>query len=130
MKAKNKEIIIRDTRVKEKFVVDDIYLNGYARILKPSVTVVYLSLCRHVNTGQEAFPTQELIAAEHDIAPRTVRRAISILRKAHILAVSKTRRDSGTFLRNVYVLLDKSQWVPREELKAMIREIKQKLLKI
>jgi len=35
---------IRDLRKKDKFVMDDEYLNGYAKLCKPNGTCVYMSL--------------------------------------------------------------------------------------
>lgn len=105
------EIKIRDTRKKGWFIIDNEYLNGYARILGASCTVVYLSLCRHANTEtQECFPSMKLIAEENGISTRTVMRAISVLEKWHIINVEKSKREDGTQNNNIYTLMDKSVW--------------------
>lgn len=114
-----KQIIIRDLRVKEKFFIDDLYLNGYARILKPSTTAVYFSLCRHAGKNQTAFPSQELIAKEHGISANTVYRGIRKLKNANIIAIEQKKSEKGIFNRNVYTLLDKAMWKSKEEAKKL-----------
>ncbi|MEX0932350.1 MAG: helix-turn-helix domain-containing protein [Parcubacteria group bacterium] len=103
----------RDRRSKERFYVDDVYLNEYARHLGPTATVVYMSLCRHANKQDESWPAQERIAEQHGFkSRRTVIRAISDLLSWNIIQVEKEKSERGEFLHNVYVLLDKSQWKP------------------
>jgi predicted transcriptional regulator len=114
-----KPIKIRDLRQKEKFFVDDVYLNGYARILGITTTAVYLSLCRHANKDQECFPSQAKIAEEHNITARTVRNAIKKLKQANIIAINRERTKGGKWLNNVYILLDKSQWKKPEEISVL-----------
>lgn len=100
---------IRDLRDKY-FQIDNIYLNGYARELGVSTTAVYLSLCRHSNANQKCFPSQKLIAEEHNIDARTVRRAIKKLKKFNIINVTRERTDQGKLINNIYILHDKSIW--------------------
>jgi hypothetical protein len=100
---------IRDLRDKY-FQIDDVYLNGYAKLLNPYSTAVYLSLCRHASKDQECFPSQKLIAEEHNITTKSVKRAIKKLRDINIIAVIQERNVGGKWLNNVYVLLDKSMW--------------------
>lgn len=114
--ARNKQYIIRDIRTKEKFLVDDAYLNGYARLLGPYVSAVYLSLCRHANKEQECWPGQTKIAEEWDISERMVRKCIKALKEANVIQVIKERTEKGQWLNNVYILLDKSQWAHPEVL--------------
>jgi len=101
---------VRDLRQKEKFVIDDEYLNGYAKIVGISGTAVYISLCRHADKNQEAFPAREKIAEQHDISIATVKRAIKTLKELSIVQVVQERKN-GKWLNNIYVLLDRSQWV-------------------
>lgn len=101
---------IRDFRHKGFFMMDDVYLNGYAKHLDPITTVVYLSLCRHADKQQIAYPAQELIAEQHNINPRTVRRKLKILQELNIIKYKRKRSKSGKWLHNTYVLLDKSEW--------------------
>lgn len=101
------EVKIRDLRIKEKFPVDDTYLNGYARLVGVYATAVYLSLCRHADKGQKSFPSIERIAQEHNISVASVKRGINALLKWGIIY----RVRLGKRLRNEYHLLDKSEWV-------------------
>jgi len=107
-----KQLKVRDLRQKEKFVIDDTYLDKYARILGIPASAVYMSLCRHADRNQECFPAQVLIAREHNISMRSVKRAIKILKEANIIAVRRERLSHGRWGNNVYVLLDRSQWRP------------------
>jgi len=110
---------IRDLRKKDQFKIDDAYLNGYAKIFGPATTAVYNSLSRHAEFyTQEAFPSEELIAEEHNITARTVRTAIKKLKSANIIKISKERRK-GKWLNNIYSLIDKSEWIPPEEIKGL-----------
>jgi len=107
---------VRDFRKKGFFVIDDAYLNGYARFFPHSVTLVYLSLCRHADKEQSSFPAQELIAKQHNMNVRTVRRAIKALLEANIIAVKRERSKKGTWMRNTYYLLDKTEWLPPDKI--------------
>lgn len=107
---------VRDFRKKGFFTLDDAYLNGYARYFDPTTTAVYLSLCRHVDKEQKCFPSQELIAKEHGINPRTVRRKLKLLEIANIIRYKRIRSKSGKWLHNTYYLLDKSEWKQKTKL--------------
>lgn len=101
---------VRDLRKKNQFKIDDAYLNGYARVCKPVATAVYNSLCRHAEFhSQKAFPSQGLIAYQHDISSKTVSRAIKKLAEYNIILIERDRWQ-GKFDRYVYTLLDKSEW--------------------
>lgn len=105
------KIEIRDNRQKDWFWLDNEYLNGYARHLGASCTVVYLSLCRHAhNETQTCFPSMKLIAEENGISTRTVIRAIKTLEEWGIINVIRSRKDDGTQDKNIYTLLSKSSW--------------------
>ena len=99
-----------DNRVKEKFMMDDLYLNGQAKICGWQATLVYLSLCRHANKGQESFPSIKLMAEELDIGRSTVIKGLSNLEKYNVIGIKKNRGKSGKWLNNVYILIDKSEW--------------------
>lgn len=117
------EVQLRDLRVKEKFTVDDKYLNGYARVCGIYSTGVYLSLCRHANRDQWCFPSINLIAQELDISTRSVIRAIDILEKHLIVGVIRP----GKKLVNKYYLLDKSVWSKSEVTESHITSVLQSL---
>ena len=108
--------IIRDIRRKEKFSVDDEYLNGYARHCGAMATLVYLSLCRHANTEQQCFPSKELIAKELDISERSVFNGLKTLEEWNIIRVEpQERKPDGSYRNNTYTLLNKSVWKPKPQ---------------
>ncbi|MBI2450847.1 MAG: helix-turn-helix domain-containing protein [Parcubacteria group bacterium] len=111
-----KQFKVRDLRKKEQFIIDDSYLNGYAKIFGPGGTAVYLSLCRRANKEQFCFPSEKTIAEDHNITDRTARTHIKRLIDARILRVERERSKSGKWLHNVYYLLDKSEWKTPEEI--------------
>ena len=104
------KIRIVDKRTKEKFLIDDTYLNGYARLCGIYATGVYISLCRHVNKDQYCFPSFKLMANELSISFSSVQRAISTLAEWNIINVSREKRVDGTWKNHAYTLLDKSIW--------------------
>lgn len=108
---KSRGFIVRDLRKKEKFFIDDSYLNSWAKYLTPSTTSVYISLCRHADKNQNCFPSQKLIAKEHGMGERTVRGKIAVLKALRIIGVKRDRNKKGRWYRNSYFLLDKSQWL-------------------
>ena len=113
---------IRDLRKKTQYKIDDAYLNQYARILGVYSTAVYNSLSRHAEFySQKAFPSERLIAEEHNINERTVRNSIKMLKIANIIDVGKERGRQGKWANNVYFLKDKSEWAkPCELVKKMM----------
>lgn len=102
---------IIDKRKKEKFMVDDEYLNGQAKLCGISATGVYMVLCRHANQGQECFPSNIMIAEKLGLSVRTVVTAIQTLENRRVISVGKMRKKDGKWLNNLYTLLDKSEWV-------------------
>lgn len=106
---------VRDSRNKDFFIVDNIYLNGYAKKLGVHATSVYLSLCRHADQSQTAFPSQKLIAQETGMGERTVRDKIDLLQKFRVINVERERNSNGEWMKNVYTLLDKTEWLDYPE---------------
>jgi hypothetical protein len=102
---------IIDKRVKEKFMMDDAYLNGYARFCGWKATLVYLSLCRHVDKNQYCFPSISLMAKEHKVCREVIMDGIKTLVGRKIIVVEKVRRKQGKWKNNAYILLDKSGWI-------------------
>lgn len=100
-------------RRKEKFFVDDAYLNGYAKLCGPNATLVYLCLCRHSDRHQESFPSVELMAEKTGISRDSVMRGIKTLVGWNIISKERERRGDKTWLNNRYALLDKSVWVAK-----------------
>jgi predicted transcriptional regulator len=102
---------VRDMRRKEKFFVDDEYLNGYAKLCGVSATAVYFVLCRHADRNQECFPSMETIAEKLGISRRTVITAIKTLVEWNIIAKGeRKRKKGGEWMHNTYILLDKTVW--------------------
>jgi hypothetical protein len=107
---------VRDMRRKDKFQVDDAYLNGYARLCGIFATGVYVSLCRHANFHtQECWPAVETIKSELNIAKNSVTRGISALQEWGIISVIRERDEKGRKRVNVYILIDKSEWKPKPD---------------
>jgi len=103
---------IRDSRDKEWFWLDNEYLNGYAKHLSSTCTLVYISLCRHSdNRTQKCFPSMELIAEELGMQRASISRAISKLAEWRIIEI-KEEYDKKNKRRknNVYTLTKKSEW--------------------
>ena len=101
---------IIDSRKKEKFMLDDDYLNGQAKLCGWQGTLVYMSLCRHANKEQEAFPSIKLMAEQHNVSRDTILKGIKNLEKRNLIQVGKKRTKSGQWLNNTYTLIDKSEW--------------------
>jgi hypothetical protein len=101
---------IRDLRKKEQFIVDDAYLNGYAKMFGPNGTAVYLSLCRRANKEQYCFPSERLIAKDHGLTEKTARKYLRLIEKANIIRIEKERRQDGKYKCKTYYLIDKSEW--------------------
>lgn len=101
---------VRDFRNKGFFLLDDDYLNGYARHLGTTASMVYISLCRHSDKEQKAFPSQKMISDELGINDRVVMRKIKLLEDWCIIKKEKTRNAIGKYLFNTYFLLDRSEW--------------------
>lgn len=106
---KQTPIEVRDSREGGFHIIDNIYLNGWARHCGIYATGVYLSLCRHVDISQSCYPTIELIAKEHNISTRTVYRALAELKKYNIIQIEKIVDDKNRE-KNVYNLLNKKLW--------------------
>lgn len=101
-----------DKRSKEKFMIDDAYLNGQAKLCGWQATLVYNSLCRHANKGQESFPSIKLISEELNISRPTVLKGLENLEKYNVIIVEKQQHGkAGKWLNNSYILLDKSEWI-------------------
>lgn len=105
-----RSLIVRDFRNKNFFLMDDAYLNGYAKLVSPSVTAVYMSLCRHADKLQKSFPSIQLLAEEHSLSVSTVQRAIRKLVSLNIISRERTKASNGKWINNTYILLDKSVW--------------------
>jgi hypothetical protein len=108
--SENDQFLVRDLHNKQHFIVDDEYLNGYAKLCGPSATLVYLCLCRHSDRHQESFPSVQLTAEKTGISRDSVMRGIKKLIEWNIISKERDRREDATWLNNRYILLDKTVW--------------------
>src|SRR3954451_15405663 len=104
------QFLVRDLRNKQHFIVDDAYLNGYAKLCGPNATLVYLCLCRHADRHQESFPSVQLMAEKTGISRDSVMRGIKKLIEWNIIGKERERRQDAKWLNNRYILLDKTVW--------------------
>jgi len=111
MREENKQFEVRDLRERNKFVVDDKFLNGYARFLGIYCVGVYNSLCRHTNKEQKCWPSIKKMAEELDICRNKVIEGIKYLEFWQIIK----KQRIGKQATNRYLLLDKKQWKPLNE---------------
>ena len=100
---------IIDKRIKEKFLMDDEYLNGQAKICGWQATLVYTVLCRHASKNQECFPSIMLMAEKLNISRPTVIKGLQNLEKYNVIQIIKNR-NLGQWINNTYILIDKSEW--------------------
>lgn len=105
-----KKIRVIDKRSKEKFLMDDAYYNGYAKICGWKATIVYFSLCRHSNKDQFCFPSIDYMAKQNNISRPSVISGLKTLKEWNIIDIEKVRGKGGTWKNNSYILLDKSVW--------------------
>ncbi len=108
----NRPFKVRDTRVKEKFVVDDVYLNGYAKFFTPATTLVYLSFCRRANDVQMSWPSEKRLAFDTGLSERQVRYSITALEDYRLIYRERVRGSGKKWHHTEYTLVDKSYWLP------------------
>ena len=103
---------VRDKRNKGWFYLDNEYLNGYAKLVGPVATAIYVSLCRHANDNQQCFPSRKKMAEEFNISEKTIKRHLKKLEKYNLISVQQEKGENGKFKNNVYTLMDKDVWSP------------------
>jgi hypothetical protein len=103
-KKKTEEFEVRDMREKF-FMVDDAYLNGWARVCGPYATLVYLTMCRHASKDQLCFPSVALMSDKLGI---TRRRVMEGIRRLEFYNIIKVVREPGK--KSFYWLVDKKHW--------------------
>ena len=109
-------IEIVDRREHGYFIIDDIFLDEYARICGVYVGAVYMSLCRHVNKERMCWPSVRRISDQWGMTPRSV---ISGLRWLEEHKLIKMYREKGR--STIYELLDKKKWWKNIRVVDMIR---------
>jgi DNA-binding transcriptional ArsR family regulator len=106
IKRKNSEPMeIRDAREKEFFIIDDAYLNGFAKVCGIQATATYMALCRHVGKDQTCFPSIDLMASRLGMSKRSVVHGLKELEEHRIIKVSRLKGSP-----NIYTLLNKRNW--------------------
>lgn len=108
--SSKQSFVIRDMRARDNFRVDDILVDKFAALLGPAAILVYLSLSRHVNREQEAWPGIKLMCRTLKMGPNTVVQAIRELERFGIIGVTRGKDSKNRQSVNVYILIDKSQW--------------------
>ena len=103
------EFVVRDMR-RDFFMVDNLFIDEYARKCGAYATSVYFALCRHANHDQTCFPSHALIGEKLAISRRQVVRAIEILEYYKIVKVSRFIGEP-----NVYTLAGVSCWKPPDD---------------
>lgn len=97
---------IRDLREKDKFEIDDEFLDKYAKILGIYAVGVYASLCKHADRKKRANLSIKKIAEELNICRNKVIEAIKYLEFWKIIKKERV----GLRLTNRYYLLKKTDW--------------------
>lgn len=95
-----------EVRIKDKrggrFIVDDVVLNGYGKVLGPYGIAAYVALCRHANmSDQKCWPSQATIASETGMSVPQVKRELDKIDKLKLV-----RREIVEGRYTVYTLLE------------------------
>ena len=108
MKNKKEEFQfeVRDLRNKNKFIMDDKFLNGYARFVGIYAVGVYNSLCRHANKEQSSWPSIKKIGEELGVSMPKIIESIKFLEFWRIIEKIRV----GKRATNRYCLIDKKYW--------------------
>lgn len=102
--AKSGRFKVRDCR-DAFFVIDDEYLNGYARVCGPITSMVYIALCRHVGKEQVCYPSHDRLAKILGISKSAVVRAIKSLEVHGLVRVDRKQGE-----QSIYTLTNKRNW--------------------
>lgn len=97
---------VRDIRDTNRFVLDDKFLNGYARFVGIHAVGVYAALCRHANKEQKSWPSIKKMAEELAISEPMVVQGIKYLVFWKIIK----KKRVGKQCTNRYFLIDKKHW--------------------
>lgn len=95
---------------KQVYLKPDEYLNGWAKHCGWKATLVFDSLCRHADRNRESFPSVKLMACEHGVCEKTIKKGIQALTDWNIISKEQKRSKSGKFLHNTYYILAKEHW--------------------
>lgn len=98
---------IRDNRGNKRFFIDDVFHDIYAKVVGPYGQAVYMSLCRHADKKQKAWPGIETMATNLGIGRKSVFAGLEILEYLRIIKKDRV----GKKCTNRYTLLDRSKWM-------------------
>jgi hypothetical protein len=102
----DKPMEVRDFREHGYFIIDDLFIDEYARLAGVYTSAVYFSLCRHANKDRMCWPSINRVAQQWKITARKVIQSLDWLDEHRII---KIHREAGK--SNIYELLDKKKWV-------------------
>jgi hypothetical protein len=99
-----KKMEIRDERG-HFTMVNDAFIDSYARVVGIYAFGVYVVMCRHANVSRDCWPSEGYLAAKLGISTRQIKRGIALLEDYKLINVNRVRG-----CHNVYQLLDKAKW--------------------
>lgn len=107
---------VRDLRVKTRFYVDNVFIDEFAFVLQPAISMVYMSLVRHSNKGQKTWPSHSLVSREVGLSRQWVGTCIQILQCFNLIKSVRV----GKRCTNRYYLVDEKLW--RRDFDVMLKE--------
>ena len=91
--------------------MEDEYLDKMAKLCGWKATLVYTSICRHIDKKtQSCFPSITTMATRHKVSRTSILKGIAILKERGVIEVQKKKTPSGRWLNNTYTLIDRSEW--------------------
>lgn len=118
-KEKDENFDVRDLRKKEQYIIDDKFLNGYAKYVSIYGVGVYCSLCRHADKKQKCYPSIQKMAEELNISKPMVIYGLWTLEFFNIIK----RKRLGKQCNNRYFLIDKRCWKLSEIAKQELQKL-------
>lgn len=105
---KKKEFLLKPKYQTENkfFAVDNLFIQTFARIFDPWVSMVYMALCYHAGPDRTCFPSIGLLSEELGIPYRKVLDVLNLLEFHNIIASTPKKKNVQT----VYLLTEKSHW--------------------
>ncbi len=100
------ELEIRDLRKKDQFIIDDEFLDVYAKFVGIQAVGVYSSLCRRAGKDQKCWPSIKRIQKDLGIGRNSV---INSIKKLEFWKIIK-KTQIGRACSNRYWLIHKKSW--------------------
>lgn len=98
-------IDVIDNRHEPFFIVDHAFFDEFVGKLSPAAVLVYLCLCRHADRRGKSYPSVDAMSADLHMQSRTVKAALSVLKKLKLIDVQHRFRADGSQTSNLYTLL-------------------------